>query len=72
MRDQAEECTTADVTVKQPVGVEARQMRSVEREGRRRRRREKRGVGGAPHYDGTSSDDELLETNRMKFVSDIG
>ena len=53
--------------------MEARQIRSVEREARRRRRRERRQRGVATeHDDGTSSDDELLETNRLKFVSDTG
>ena len=57
---------------------QARQMRAVEREGRRRRRRAK-GLNGhqsgsvaSTHYEGLSSDDELLETNRLKFISDIG
>ena len=53
-------------------------MRAVEREGRRRRRRAKGLNGHQPgsvastHYEGLSSDDELLETNRLKFISDIG
>ena len=57
---------------------QARQMRAVEREGRRRRRRAKGLNGHQPgsvastHYEGLSSDDELLETNRLNFISDIG
>ena len=57
---------------------QARQMRAVEREGRRRRRRAKGFNGHKPgsvastHYEGLSSDDELLETNRLNFISDIG
>ena len=57
---------------------QARQMRAVEREGRRRRRRAKGLNGHQPgsvastHYEGLSSDDELLETNQLKFISDIG
>ena len=59
---------------------QALQMRTVEREGRRRRRRAKgvavagKQLGGvvSTHYEGLSSDDELLETNRLKFTSDIG
>ena len=53
---------------------EARKRRAVEREARRRRRRERRekGVaGGKDHHDGLSSDDELLESNRLKFVNEI-
>lgn len=54
-------------------GVEERQKRSVEREARRRRRREKRQKDGVTnHEEGVSSDDELLETNRLKFLSDKG
>lgn len=53
--------------------VEARQRRSVEREARRRRRREKRQKEGTVnHEEGVSTDDELLETNRLKFVGDEG
>lgn len=61
---------------------EGRQRRGVEREARRRRRRERRErgvnrgcghiVGSWNHYEGLSSDDELLETHRIKFVSEIG
>ena len=29
-------------------------------------------VGEASHYEGLSSDDELLETNRLKFVEESG
>ena len=72
MRDEAEECSTA-TGVKVQDGVEqARQLRAVEREGRRRRRREKRGIGGPTHYEGQSSDDELLKTNSDKFSAEIG
>ena len=53
---------------------EARKRRSVEREARRRRRRERRekeAASGRGHYDGLSSDDELLESNRLKFVNEM-
>ena len=53
---------------------EARKRRSIEREARRRRRRERRekeAAGGRGHYDGLSSDDELLESNRLKFVNEM-
>lgn len=53
--------------------VEARQRRSIEREARRRRRREARErKRQLVHDEGMSSDDELLETNRMKFAAGIG
>ena len=59
---------------------QAWQMRAVEREGRRRRRRAKGvavagqqlGGGVSTRYEGLSSDDEQLETNRLKFTTDIG
>ena len=49
-----------------------RRLRAVEREGRRRRRREQRDrqpVSSSVRYDGQSSDDELLESDRMNFSS---
>ena len=54
--------------------AEARQRRGVEREGRRRRRREKRQRAGQAvvHDEGMSSDDELLETDRMEFTDKFG
>ena len=33
---------------------------------------EKRGIGGPTHYEGQSSDDELLKTNSDKFSTEIG
>lgn len=53
---------------------EERHSRVVEKEGRRRRRRETRNRSGrySPHYDGQSSDDELLQGTEMKFQSEIG
>ena len=71
-RDEAEECSTSSGVKGQDPGAQARQLRAVEREGRRRRRREKRGIGGRPHYDGQSSDDEILKTNSDKFTAEIG
>ena len=56
--------------------VTARQRRAVEREGRRRRRREKREKAGQrerdEHRQGLSTDDELLETSRLKFDNSMG
>ena len=52
-----------------------RQSRIVEREGRRRRRRETRSkvmAESTEYYEGQSSDDELLESTKMKFKAEIG
>lgn len=61
-----------------PQEVLSRQRRAVEREGRRRRRRERRergeGSGGREmeeHRQGMSTDDELLEMNRLKFENSM-
>ena len=55
--------------------VMMRQRRGVEREGRRRRRREKRERGEtretSEHKQGLSTDDELLEMNRLKFENNM-
>ena len=67
MKDEAEECTNPGTGVKGQEEDQARQLHAVEREGRR-----KRGVGGPTHYEGQSSDDELLKTNRDKFSAEIG
>ena len=50
-----------------------RQRRSVEREGRRRRRREERErrEKREEHRQGMSTDDELLEMNRLKFENSM-
>ena len=72
MKDEAEECTNPGSGVKGQEVDQARQLCAVEREGRRRRRREKRGIGGPTHYEGQSSDDELLKTNSDKFSTEIG
>ena len=73
MKDEAEECTNPGTGVKGQEEDQARQLRAVEREGKRRRRREKRGIEGPTHYDGQSSGDELLiETNSDKFSAEIG
>ena len=72
MKDEAEECTNPGSGVKGQEADQARQLRAVEREGRRKRRREKRGIGGPTHYEGQSSDDELLKTNSDKFSTEIG
>ena len=66
----------------------ARKRRAAEREGRRRRRRERRekaqdlsaggggggGGGGrtSGHNEGFSSDDELMETDRLKLLQEEG
>lgn len=67
MKDEAEECTNPGSGVKGQEVDQAQQLCAVEREGRRRRRREKREIGGPTHYEGQSSDDELLKTNSDKF-----
>lgn len=53
---------------------EGRQGRIVEREGRRRRRREKRQRQEVvtDHHEGMSSDDELLETDKIRFKKELG
>lgn len=52
---------------------EERHSRIVEKEGRRRRRREIRSrSSGSPHYDGQSSDDELLQSTEVKFQGELG
>lgn len=54
---------------------EVRHSRIVEKEGRRRRRREiqsKSQSTGSSHYDGQSSDDELLQSTEMKFQGELG
>lgn len=55
-------------------GDEGRQARIVERDGRRRRRRELRSktTGRNVYYEGQSSDDEILQSMKMKFQSEIG
>lgn len=61
-----------------PLEVQSRQRRAVEREGRRRRRRERRERGEErregeteEHRQGMSTDDELLEMNRLKFENSM-
>lgn len=61
-----------------PQEVQSRQRRAVEREGRRRRRRERRERGEGrregeteEHRQGMSTDDELLEMNRLKFENSM-
>ena len=47
--------------------------RIIEREGRRRRRREYRTQTElTSHYEGQSSDDEILQSMESKFQSEIG
>lgn len=68
MLDSVEECSGAATD-------QARQVRSVEREGRRRRRREARSKAKENimhHNDGLSSDDELPLTVKNKFQSEKG
>ncbi|XP_065648625.1 PAX3- and PAX7-binding protein 1 isoform X2 [Hydra vulgaris] len=45
-----------------------RNRRIAEREGRRARRRESR--KGAPHYDGMSSDDEVIPSERLRYEAE--
>ena len=71
VKDEAEECTNPGSVIKDQEADQTRQLCAVEREGRRRRR-EKRGIGGLIHYEGQSSDDELLKTNSDKFSAEIG
>ncbi|XP_033099376.1 PAX3- and PAX7-binding protein 1-like [Anneissia japonica] len=51
---------------------EAIQRRTAEREARRSRRRRARQTKqeGVMHYDGMSSDDEMMESNRSKFIAE--
>lgn len=52
---------------------EEQRRRSVECEGRRRRKRERREREGVQEHDeGMSSDDELLESDKIKFASELG
>ncbi|CAI8017357.1 PAX3- and PAX7-binding protein 1 [Geodia barretti] len=75
--DQDRECAQTNSVVQVPGSQEvvARQRRAVERDGRRRRRRERRerGVGRekGEHRQGMSTDDELLEMNRLKFEKNM-
>ena len=68
-------CVDTVVQVPGSQEVVARQRRAVERDGRRRRRRERRerGVGRekGEHRQGMSTDDELLEMNRLKFEKNM-
>ena len=68
-------CVDAVVKVPGSQEVVAGQRRAVEREGRRRRRREgrERGEGREreEHRQGLSTDDELLEMNRLKFENNM-
>jgi len=66
IEDAVEECAGRLDTV--------RQSRIVEREGRRRRRKERRSKLKEPadYYEGLSSDDELLESTKMKFRAEFG
>ena len=69
--DMVDICLGADINVCQD-----QHARMIEKEGRRRRRRDLRNKGtGNPlqlHYDGLSSDDELLPSNEMKILSETG
>ena len=70
MRDEAEDCRGLGGAVGDD---EAHQVRSVEREGRRRRRRERREKEEVTdHNEGMSSDDEILESDRINFKKDLG
>lgn len=65
-----EDCTGTSVTAD-----DARQVRIVEREGRRRRRREARNKcqeNISQYYEGLSSDDELLQSTENKLRTDNG
>jgi hypothetical protein len=68
--DSMTECGAKDV-----VWDEERHSRIVEREGRRRRRREARAKSqgdGSTHYEGQSSDDELLQSTEKQFQGEMG
>ena len=69
--DMVDLCSSKDTTVDQD-----KHARIVEKEGRRRRRRELRNKNATNqvqfHYDGQSSDDELLPSAEAKFRSDNG
>ena len=61
-------CVDTVVQVPGSQEVVARQRRAVERDGRRRRRRERE---KGEHRQGMSTDDELLEMNRLKFEKNM-
>lgn len=68
--DSMSDCSGKDIA-----WDDERHSRIVEKEGRRRRRRERRSkVQGndSLHYDGQSSDDELLQSTEKKFQGEIG
>lgn len=73
IQDVIDECADRDKILDQ-----TRRTRIVEREGRSRRRRELRNKRQSDqmkddvHYEGQSSDDELLQSTRMKFQSEFG
>ncbi len=63
---------SAECSVTTPIDP-THKTRTVEREGRQRRRREaRRDKSVINHRDGMSSDDELLEATVMKYKNDIG
>lgn len=54
-------------------GSESYRSRGIEREARRRRRREKREKQDVlEHNEGMSSDEEILETDRLEFIAELG
>ena len=66
MVDSMDVCSGKDID-------HARHSRIVEKEGRRRRRKDMRNkLPKAKNYDGESSDDELLQSEELKFQSEIG
>lgn len=68
--DSMSDCSGKDIIA----WDDERHSRVVEREGRRRRREKRSKVqgNGSPHYDGQSSDDELLQSTEKKFQGEIG
>ncbi len=74
IKDMAEECSGKVKLIED----ESCRTRIIEREGRRRRRREMRSracknlITKDVHYDGLSSDDELLESTKNKLQNDNG
>lgn len=66
--DSMDGCSGKDFIVDQ-----AKHSRIVEKEGRRRRRKDMRNkLAKAKNYDGESSDDELLHSEELIFQSEIG
>ncbi|XP_071955937.1 PAX3- and PAX7-binding protein 1-like [Antedon mediterranea] len=81
IKDQASEFISSKAASAPNLGIkgkkknkdeETMQRRIAEREARRARRRRAREskTEGIMHYEGMSSDDEIMETNKSKFIAD--